>query len=102
MILSIQEEKENVRVTLGGDIYVQDASTLREQLLPYAEEGKSNFVFDFSKVTFIDSAGLGVLVAIYKRAAQNNGGVRIQNPQPQVAEIFTLTRLHHVFSVDPS
>ncbi|QKS70164.1 STAS domain-containing protein [Paenalkalicoccus suaedae] len=99
MIKEIKLIHNDVHVKLHGEVYVSDASLLREKLLPYVEEGKANFHFDFSEVTFIDSAGLGVLVAIHKRATQNNGEVRILNARGSVKEIFTLTRLHHVFQM---
>ncbi|WP_416148521.1 STAS domain-containing protein [Salipaludibacillus sp. HK11] len=100
MIKSLQEKNGWVCIQLEGDIYVQDASLMREELLSYTESGKANFDFDFSKVTFIDSAGLGVLVAIYKRAAQHNGQVKISHATGSVKELFELTRLNLIFQIE--
>lgn len=95
----IEERDGWVHIKLDGDIYVRDASLMRDELMPYTEAGKYYYHFDFSNVSFIDSAGLGVLVAIYKRAAEHNGTVKISNPIKSVRELFELTRLHHIFQM---
>ncbi|SES36679.1 STAS domain-containing protein [Salipaludibacillus aurantiacus] len=100
MIKTIQEQDGWVKVQLEGDIYFEEASIIREQLIKYAESGCVYFDFDFSNVTSLDSSGLGVLTAIYKRAAEHNGQVKISNPQGPVKEIFEFTKLDGLFRVE--
>jgi anti-sigma B factor antagonist len=56
-------------------------------------------VLDLDKVRFMDSAGLGELVAWKKRAAQLGGDVRLLRPQPLVRDVFELTALTRVFQI---
>lgn len=89
----------NVNVRLTGEVYVQEATILREQLIQQVEKGLKRFVIDLSGVNYIDSSGLGVLVAIQKRAVQNGGSVTIKGLKGNVKELFELTRLTKVFTI---
>lgn len=100
MIKSITENNTWTNIHLSGEIYTKDATLLREEILTFIDQKKVFFHFDFSEVTFIDSAGLGVLVALHKRAIQHKGAVKVSNTKGSVKEIFELTRLHLVFQID--
>lgn len=92
-------EGDRVIVKLAGSMYVEGAATLREKLLVFNDEGYSRFVIDMSMVEYIDSSGLGVLVAVQKRALQRGGEVTLAGLQGIVKELFELTRLDRVFTV---
>ncbi len=88
-----------VIVTLEGSMYVEEAAILREKLLSFMEAGHTQIVIKFHHVEYIDSSGLGVLVAIQKRALQIKGGVTIVGAHGVVKELFELTRLNKVFTM---
>jgi len=54
---------------------------------------------DLSDTKFIDSSGLGALIAIQKTMAMRQGMVRIVNPTKTVMQILELTRLHRVLEI---
>src|SRR5947209_20435423 len=58
---------------------------------------------DLSQTQFVDSCGLGALIAVHKWAANHNGDgavpVRLLNPPPAVQQILELTRLHRTFEI---
>ncbi len=97
--MNISVLNQHVNVTLTGKLYVDEASALREQLLQYVEQGYHRFTIDFSAVDYIDSSGLGVLVAIQKRALSGGGGIAIKGLNGVVKELFDLTRLTKVFEI---
>lgn len=88
-----------VLVSLTGSLYVEEAAALREKLLEYIQAGQRNFAIDLRGVDYIDSSGLGVLVAIQKRALQSGGKVVIKGLQGTVKELFEMTRLTKVFEI---
>lgn len=90
---------EEVIVNLTGSLYVEEAAALREKLLEYIQAGRRNFAIDLRSVDYIDSSGLGVLVAIQKRALQSGGKVVIKGLQGTVKELFEMTRLTKVFEI---
>lgn len=100
MIVSIKDEQGQVVVKLEGKIYVDDAAELREKLLTEIQQGRLDFLFLMERVMYMDSSGLGVLVAIQKRALEQGGrGIKIQGLSGAVKEIFELTRLNRVFEI---
>lgn len=99
MIREIRVANGQVFVTLSGNIYVGEATVIRERLLQYVDQGLNRFVINLSEVGYIDSSGLGVLVALQKRAMQNGGGVAVSGLQGTVRELFELTRLTNVFEI---
>jgi anti-sigma B factor antagonist len=96
---TIRVDGDKVMVKLDGSMYVEDAADLRERLLAYSGQGYNRFVIDMTLVDYIDSSGLGVLVAIQKRALQQGGEVAITGLKGIVKELFELTRLDRVFTV---
>ena len=99
MIQEITVTDEHVLVTLSGSIYVEEAAQLRESLIGYIDNGHKTFVVDLENVDYIDSSGLGTLVAIQKRALQNGGCVITKNLRGLVKDLFELTRLTKVFEI---
>ena len=53
-------------------------------------------VVDFSDVTFMDSSGLGAVIAGLKKARQAQGDLRIASPTEQVQTVLRLTNLDKV------
>lgn len=56
-------------------------------------------VLDLSAVTFVDSSGLGGLVAILDQGRAQGTRVVIADPSPRVARLLELTALDQVFDV---
>jgi anti-sigma B factor antagonist len=57
-----------VVISVGGDLDAFAAPALKEQLFTCIDSGAERVVVDMTASTFIDSTGLGVLVAGLKRA----------------------------------
>lgn len=88
-----------VNVFLSGSMYVEEAAVLREKLLGYIDKGVKTFWVDLKEVDYMDSSGLGVLVAIQKRARQQGGEVVLVGANGPVKEIIELTRLNKIFTM---
>ena len=92
--------EENAKVILiNEDFIVEAASTFRDDTKIMMEKGIYHFVIDFSRCRFIDSTGLGVIVAVYKKCIENNGSVKLRNLNEDVLRVFKLTRLDRVFDI---
>jgi anti-sigma B factor antagonist len=84
----------NGRIILG-----EESSALRERVKSLIAEGKKKIVLNMSDVTYIDSAGLGVLVAAHVSAKNNGAALRLSNLGNKFHDVLQLTRLLTVFSV---
>lgn len=58
--------------------------------------GRARIVVDLGEVTFIDSSGLGALIAGLKTARQAGGDLRIADVPEQVITVLRLTNLDRV------
>lgn len=88
-----------LNIEIPENFAVDEADEFREKLTYLINKGEKNFVLNFSKCTFIDSTGLGVLVSTYKKCKQLNGSFKLQSINQQVMRIFSLTRLDKVFEI---
>jgi anti-sigma B factor antagonist len=71
---------------------------LRDAVKGLLGQGRAAFVLNLTEVPYMDSSGLGELVATYKRAAERKGTVKlVLNPRGK--ELIGMLRLHLVFEV---
>jgi len=74
------------------------APEFRKTVVNSSEECKQPIVVDMINVAFMDSSGLGALIACYK-ATQANGGLTLCNVHDDVKEVFTLTHMDRIFEI---
>ena len=60
----------------------------------------SDLVIDLAGVDYIASAGLRVLVAAEKLTVKRNGSMRLLHPCTEVMEVFEMTGLSEVFTIE--
>ena len=82
------------RVTLG-----EESSKLRTKLKDLLGEGKTRVVLDLAEVKYIDSAGLGTLVAGYTSARNQGASMKLANLTKKFDEQLHITKLVTVFDV---
>lgn len=85
-------------VTGSGKLNMVSAPQLREIVRRSIDEGSARIVVDLSEVAFLDSSGLGALVACLKTARQAGGDLRIAAPSKQVMMVLQLSNLDRVLA----
>ncbi len=80
-------------------IDAHNSGELKSHLLDLLEKNVASLAVDLSPVRFIDSSGLGALLAGYKNANLRQARLLLVGVQPRVQSMFELTRLHHVFEI---
>jgi anti-sigma B factor antagonist len=83
-------------VEVAGEVELHSAGQLRDELQQAGEGERPCVVVDLSRVSFIDSTGLGVLVGAFKRVRER-GSLSIVCPQRSIRRIFEITGLMQVF-----
>lgn len=105
-VLSFVVESEGVvpRLALTGDLDIDSAPRLKEALAALQSSGATGFVLNLAQLAFIDSTGLGTLVAVWNALGSPAGGILLVGPSPAVARAFAITGLSEVFPTvaDPS
>jgi anti-sigma B factor antagonist len=97
--LSLNDRREGDRTVLevAGEVDVYTAPKLREKLVELVGDGHYKIVVDMTKVEFLDSTGLGVLVGGLKRVRSHDGSLSLVCNQERILKIFRITGLTKVF-----
>lgn len=82
-----------------GEIDLGTVDTLRSAAAEVVRKKPASVIFDLRKVTFIDSSGLGILVATRKRLGNELDSVTVVTDQPAVLQSLSITGLDRVLTV---
>ena len=97
--LELRNEGAVTIVEATGDLDVASAPELRAALGQQVDSGKTQLVVDLSGVPFVDSTGLGTLVAAMRQAKQAGGSLKLAAPRDTVSRVLTLTRMREFFDL---
>jgi anti-sigma B factor antagonist len=82
------------RIVLG-----KETSALREKVKGLFEEGYKKLILNLDGVTFVDSAGLGALVALQYSANSRGASLRLCHLGSKFRDLLYITRLSTIFEV---
>ena len=102
--LRIETKKmgDAVVLRLSGHIDELGADTLSTAVDKIMEGGDLRIVVDLTEVMFMSSTGLGQIMRTYRTVRAGDGYVRIVNPQPLIADLFTITKLNKLLDIYPT
>jgi anti-sigma B factor antagonist len=87
-------------VALDGRIVLgEESNALREKVKSLIAEGKKKIILNMDNVTFIDSAGLGTLVAAHHSVKMQGASLRLCHLGSKFQEVLQITKLLTVFDV---
>ena len=86
-------------VSPSGEVDAVTAPALGRRLLSLFEEGKTGLVVDLSKVTFLDSTGIGVLVDALRRLKTRQGRLVLVCPTERILRPFEITGLTNYLGI---
>jgi anti-sigma B factor antagonist len=87
-------------VALDGRIVLgEESNALRERVKSLVAEGKKKIVLNMENISFIDSAGLGTLVAAHHSAKGQGASLRLCHLGAKFSEVLQITKLMTIFEV---
>jgi anti-anti-sigma factor len=98
-VLDVDSDDGGTVVRLHGELDVRTAPQLRECFLEVLRSGTPRVEADLSDVSFIDAGGLGVLVAVLRRARHQGVELLLRDPTHSVLRVFEITGLIRVFPI---
>lgn len=99
--IDVTTERDIAVVVPRGRLNMVAARQLRESLREIVDGGTHRIVVDLAETTFLDSSGLGALIAGLKAARQVGGDLRIARPTPAVQSVFELTNMDKILKARP-
>jgi anti-sigma B factor antagonist len=83
---------------LTGSLTIdEDAQSLKDKIYSLIQQGRTQVLVNLAKVPYIDSAGLGQLVASYTSLTKANGSMKLLNVNSKNQHLLVITRLVTVF-----
>jgi anti-anti-sigma factor len=80
-----------------GRLDVAGAPALKDAISEALKNGQPRVVLDMEGVSFVDSTGLGSVIAALKQIRSSQGDLRLAAPNQQVRVVLELTTLDRVF-----
>ena len=97
--MKIHVQGDTLHITDVRELGAANSNTFRDQARSAMSDTQKNIEIDLSQTSFVDSCGLGTLIALHKTACSRRGMVRLLNPTPPVQQILELTRMHRIFEI---
>jgi len=97
LVLEPEKKETETVVRARGRITSSTSATLQNALRDLVSTSK-RVVLDLTNVDYIDSSGLGGLVAVYMHASRTGCDLEIMNPRPRIRDLFSRSGLASVFA----
>jgi anti-sigma B factor antagonist len=82
------------RITIG-----EGATTIRELIQGFINQGNNRILLDLGEVSYIDSTGIGQLVSSFTSVSRNGGQLKLLNLTKKVHDLLQITKLVTVFDI---
>jgi anti-sigma B factor antagonist len=97
--LETETEGTSALVKIRGDLDLQVVDQVTEELTQIESDEPELLVIDLSKISFMDSSGMGVVAAAHIRARDRGRRFAIVTPPAGVRQAFDRTKLSEVVTV---
>jgi len=99
MDIKIYKQDDRMLVQLSGRVVLDECDRLKSTVVPQISAEISHVNLDLSKVDFIDSAGLGVLVAMKVSSNKSRASLVLISPSKGVNDILLVSKLDSIFDI---
>jgi len=86
-------------IELEGEVDVYTAPQLKQQMIHQLESGTREVAVDLTKVDYLDSTALGVLIGGLKRMRERDGNLSLICPSARIKRVFEITGLDKIFDI---
>ena len=100
--LAVQDHGDHATIQVGGEIDLATSPRLQAVLVDLVDRGLHQLTIDLEQVSFLDCAGIGMLVDARRRVQEHGGSLTLVRPAPLVRRVLEVTGMTAVFPVDGS
>jgi anti-sigma B factor antagonist len=97
--LNVRTVEDRPVLDVVGEVDVYSAPELRERLSELLNASAPSLIVNLADVTFLDSTGIGTLVAGLNRAVQFGGTLTLVSDHDRILKLFRITGLDTVFAI---
>lgn len=97
MYIEFEKNDSNLIVHLLGELDHHSAQEVRHKIDDIIDKDRINkLILDFSRVTFMDSSGIGVVIGRYKRMSSKKGEIAIVSINNNIRRVFELSGIFRI------
>ena len=96
------DSREVQVLRLEGYVDAHTFAEFEEELTKLVEDGSYNLLLDLEKLTYINSTGLGLLMATFRQVRQHQGDLVIAKMSDKITNIFNLLGFSRLISTYPT
>ncbi|MDK8183188.1 STAS domain-containing protein [Paenibacillus sp. UMB4589-SE434] len=85
------QDGQQITIQLQGDLDLAASGEFRSFMEPLANDSTNQLTLDLSKLTYIDSTGIGILISIVKVRKAAGAPFFVENVPSQVQKLFDMT-----------
>jgi anti-sigma B factor antagonist len=82
------------RITLG-----ENTTSFRDMIRDLTAGGRKKILLNLADVTYVDSSGIGELIAAFTTVKHQGGAVKLLNPTKRVCDLLHITKIYTIFEV---
>ncbi|HEY6484893.1 MAG TPA: STAS domain-containing protein [Candidatus Cybelea sp.] len=97
--LKREDGGETLVVNVRGSMDIATSPTVRAAISEAIDGGANDLIVDLSRLDFLDSTGLGVLIGAHRRTAESQGSLRLVVREGPISRLLNITGLIAVFAV---
>jgi anti-sigma B factor antagonist len=86
----------------GKMVASEHPGRLKDKVTSLVFQGDKRIILNLANVTYVDSSGLGEMVACHGSAVRNGGEVKLANAAKRISDLLVMTKLLTVFDAHDS
>jgi len=86
-------------IEVAGRVVYESENEFRKSIMDLIAQDRVKLVLDLSKLSYINSSGLGILINLLKTVQAKGGDIKLAGLQGELRELFSITSLDQIFSV---
>lgn len=97
---TIDKRDDLATLQMGGRLVDKsEAVEISVEVEEELEEGTSRFIIDLSELEYMNSTGLNIIINLMNKSRNNGGEAVVVGAGPRIKSLFTVTKLHSVFTI---
>lgn len=100
MTFELRESKNVIIVAVEGQVRISTQNEFKEYLdMLYDKYGTGTVLLDMQKVSYLNSAAIGIIVDTFKKFRDNNGRLVLSGLTPEITKLFEVTKLNRFIEI---
>lgn len=96
-MFSYEVRRNTLTVWLSGELDHRMAAQVRSEIDDLLDDNRiRRLVFDVSRLEFMDSSGIGLIIGRYKRVSRRGGTVAVAAPGRRIDKLFEMSGVYQV------